>query len=57
MVTVSLATAHLAEVISGAETMPPIRKKLGVHSYSDGTAGLPKSGPNIPSIITAVFRK
>jgi hypothetical protein len=25
MVTVSLATAHLAEVISSAETMPPIR--------------------------------
>ena len=53
--TVSLATAHLAEVISSAETMPPIRKKkLGVHSYCDGTAGVLKSGPNIPSTITAV---
>jgi len=30
-------------------------KKLGVHSYCDGTAGVPKSAPNIPSIITAVF--
>jgi len=42
MVTVSLATAHLAEVISSAETMPPIYKKMGVQSYCDGTAGVPK---------------